>query len=178
MPRNYVISFIVVFSLIALGFIYIRDKKIIPAFPELNFSTLFNRPASNVEVNQTGENGNTGYIISSPADFKKTTNYGDGFELTTYEKNNREGFQVVVRPFGEEGPLTHERILLDLDIDISNPKILMIGGIQAPAFNSTDETFGRTFEVWFIREGKLYQITTYSYFENQLLKILESSKFN
>ena len=182
MARNYIIASIIVLIIAVFGFFFFRNEDSFSNLPSLNFANIFNVGNPSASLPQAPAEGqemtpDSAYTLSVPSDFKKITNYEEGFEITTYEKNNKEGFQIFVMPFDEPGPLTHERILIDLDIDMTSPALIDLDGIQAPIFNSKDENFGKTFEVWFIHGNKLYQIMTYAAYERQLLKILETWKF-
>ena len=90
-----------------------------------------------------------------------------------------EGFEVIVLPFDEPGPLTRERILQDLpDMVIKNEKTVGVGGsISALSFDSTDEGVGTTHEVWFVHGGFIYQARTYQSFGDRMEEILKSWKF-
>ena len=91
------------------------------------------------------------------------------------------GFQVYITPFDEAEPLTGARILQDLPpSEVIDPKDVLIGegkAINAVIFLSTNPSFGKTREVWFIREGFLYQVTTYEGQDNLIGPILETFRF-
>lgn len=180
MPRNYIIASIIVLTIILAGFFFFRGGETFSNLPGLNLANLFGGsegvPAENIPDAEPVQELEPGYNLS-PADFKINTTSGDGYYMATYEKGPKEGFQVFVTAFDEPGPITPERIWLDVDAEINNPKYIDVAGIQALAFDSEAEDFGKTFEVWFVQNGKLYQITTYAVYEKQLLKILETWKF-
>lgn len=87
------------------------------------------------------------------------------------------GFQILISPFDEPGPITKERILKDIpDMIITNDKIISVGGESALSFRSKDES-GETSEIWFVHNGYLYQITSLPDFGGKLQKILETMLF-
>lgn len=92
----------------------------------------------------------------------------------------KKGFEVTVLPFDEAGPLTASRIKRDLpNIVMENPRTVILNSIQDPAlaFNSTDETIGSTFEIWFNHGGYLYQALTYPEFADEMAEILQTWQF-
>lgn len=108
-----------------------------------------------------------------PHDFRiNSTPYEKNGEVITFEKDDDTGFQIFLSPFDEEGPLTKERILQDLDITMQNPREIEIDSVPAISFNGNEESVGETYEVWFVHEGYLYQITAYVGFQEGIRKIL------
>ncbi len=77
------------------------------------------------------------------------------------EEDASRGLQVSILPFDEDpSTLTFERIQTDIpDIDIEKPQAGTLPfGSLALSFETGEGTF-RTREVWFVREGYLYQIS-------------------
>jgi len=148
-------------------------------------------PSEDVEVPQgksLGENEST-IIISEESGF--SLNYPSGFvqneetlpngdkRFVVESTKPKQGFQITVSDFDEPGPITSSRIKRDLpDLIIKNSSLMtVIKGMEGFSFNSTDPNIGETFEVWIVQAGKLYQIQTYTEFENGLLEILKTMKF-
>lgn len=105
---------------------------------------------------------------------KATQNIVEGGEIITVEKDPEHGFQVFTMPLEERGPLTKERIMLDLpDIFIENDRPARLDGVEVLTFNSENE-IGETFEVWAIKNGKLYQIISPRNQEKWLIGVLET----
>jgi hypothetical protein len=90
----------------------------------------------------------------------------------------KKGFEMVVLPFDEAGPLTKERILQDIpDKVINNEKNVTVGkNIPALAFDSEDESIGPTYEIWFVSNGFIYQARTYPDFGVSMGEILKTFK--
>jgi len=101
-----------------------------------------------------------------------------GSQILLYAPKMKQGFQITTYPFDEPGLLTKERILQDIpDIKITNETPIAIGNsIPALGFESSDELVGKTYEVWFISKGSVFQIETYQTFKDQLLAILATWK--
>lgn len=105
-------------------------------------------------------------------------------EHDTTEKPPREkiGFQIFVTPFGEEEILTKERIREDVPSAhienatsiIINPDVPGEKEIQALLFSSEDTVLGKTIEVWFTKNGYLYEVTAPEHMNELLPKILSS----
>jgi hypothetical protein len=140
------------------------------------------------------------FSLIYPSDFV-ATNYpieGIGKRVVFEKKGGGAGFEVTVIPFSEPGPITPERIAADQpDMLIDNPRQVVIASsakqsqgeiaasqtprndsqMPALAFNSTDEYIGNTYEVWFVQNGLLYEVTTYANYETELNQILQQWKF-
>lgn len=88
--------------------------------------------------------------------------------------------QVFVLPFDETGLVDPERIHQDLsELKIQDPQYALIGKNQFKAliFWSQESSFGKTREVWFARNGYLFQITTSKAYERVLGEMLETISF-
>ena len=91
-------------------------------------------------------------------------------------------FQIFITPFGEEETLSEERIKKDIPsavIEHAQPVILnpdaeRDGEVQALLFSSQDEIIGKTIEVWFTKNGYLYEVTAPAHMDDVLPKILSS----
>lgn len=108
----------------------------------------------------------------------KTTSFEEapGYTVLVQDTANH-AIQVYITPFDENITLTAERIKQDIpDIVMNNTKTVQVAGISAQTFNSTNEVFGTTREVWFVHEGNLYQIVTSPELEMTLAGILLSWK--
>lgn len=89
------------------------------------------------------------------------------------------GIQIVIAPFDEDIALTPERIKQDIpDITMNDTQTIKVDGTQAVAFTSTDASFGASAEVWLVRGGKLYQISTPDNSRALLYNLLTQWKWN
>lgn len=108
--------------------------------------------------------------------------YNEGGNATTLvleERDSKRGFQVFIMPYGEMS-VSDERFRLDVPSGVrENETEILLGKdqIRAAAFNSLDAFLGETFEVWFIHEGYLYEITTLKNTSDWITPILNSWKF-
>ncbi|MCF7918065.1 hypothetical protein K9L27_03665 [Candidatus Gracilibacteria bacterium] len=93
-------------------------------------------------------------------------------------KRTGEGFQVYLTPFEEQIILTPDRIRQDIpDVVLDHFQEIRISGVLTLFFASQDEVFGDTYEVWFVHQGTLFQITAPSTSVNLLKQILVTFTF-
>ena len=103
---------------------------------------------------------------------------GGGAATITFEDAvNGSGFQIFILPYAES-QVSEERFLLDVPSGVrNNPVDIQVDGVMATSFSSTNASLGDTWEVWFIHEGFLYELTTLKPLENLLDKIVQTWKF-
>ena len=86
---------------------------------------------------------------------------GEALTVSFQDPNTNEGFQVYVTPYNGK-QIDTARFKLDEPSGVmKEPKDVFIGGTAATMFFSTNAVMGDTREVWFIRGGFLYEVTTY-----------------
>ena len=99
--------------------------------------------------------------------------------MIAFEKEKeKEGFQIYVTPF-LEAQITDERFKKDLPSGIRKKlQEMTVDGAAGAAFDSEDRDLGgETREVWFVKNGYLFEVTAPKQFEVTLLKIMESWEF-
>ena len=121
------------------------------------------------------------FSLRYPDDLHPVANDLEGSEVIVFDakqgKGNK-GFQIVITPFDEPGPLTAERIKVDIpDLPMEHVQAVSLAGEPALAFYSNDETLGRLLEVWFVYKDDLYQVSGYAPYQQQLLSILGTWRF-
>ena len=130
-----------------------------------------------------------GFTFQFPVDFR-VGNFPapDSSEVVLVQKD-QVGFQLYIKPFDEDIILTAERIKQDLPGQtIDEPLHIRIGDADSSAqggsgqatalvFFSDSESLGRTREIWWVYRGSLYQITTYAEFDEAMVAILETWRF-
>ena len=101
-----------------------------------------------------------------------------GSSVSNNSNNYENGFQIFIAAFDEPGPITKERILKDIpDMSISNEKEISVGGEKALNFTSQDDLGGETREIWMVHGGFLYQVKGYKNFEEKMIEVLKTWKF-
>jgi len=124
-------------------------------------------------------NDKYGFSLEIPKDMK-TSEFQEGPGDMIMIRNSSFLIQAFIMPWDEPGIITPERIKQDLPtIIVEEPQQAIIGQdkIQALIFFSQEESLGRTREVWFVKNGFLYQITALAEKDKAVGEILESLKF-
>lgn len=137
------------------------------------------------ELKNTYKNSQYGFSFQYPDEFKIAEftegDFGDIVLAQGPSENSvQAGFQIFITPFDEPaGPITKERILQDEpSMIVENGQLIQLpSGIQAFAFLSKNQSLGNTLEVWFVRDGYLYQISTYASLVEFMTKILGTFSF-
>ena len=128
---------------------------------------------------QEGESGNTILVQYREQSEQVSNNIANDSSQVSTSINNNSSFQIFISPFDEPGPLTKERILMDLpDLIIKNPEQRVLkNGAVGLIFFSEEPSIGETREVWFVHNGYLYQISTYKELDGLVADILGTWKF-
>ena len=105
--------------------------------------------------------------------------YGDADTSTIVfeDSTGQRGFQVFVVPYTGD-TVSDKRFKMDEPSGVmKEPTQVLIDGAQATAFWSSNTLFGETREVWFIKNGLLYEVTTYKDLDSWLAGIMASWHF-
>ncbi len=87
-------------------------------------------------------------------------------------------FQVFFTPY-KENSISKERFLIDNPSGIiREQKDVLIDGVTATMFFSENNIMGHTREVWFIKDGYLYEVMTYKSLDSWLSNIMLTWKFD
>ena len=71
------------------------------------------------------------------------------------------GFQIYVAPIDTD-QISQERFLRDAPSGVRrDPVDITVDGTHATSFHGFDARMGQTYEIWFIREHFLYEVSTY-----------------
>jgi len=101
----------------------------------------------------------------------------DAATIRVENELEKKGFQIFVIAYDEE-TISDERFRMDLPSGVrEQEEAIVLNGVPATAFVSEDAVLGNTREVWFIREGYLYEITAPLSSETWLQEVLVSWKF-
>lgn len=105
---------------------------------------------------------------------------GEGSATILFQvPEEQKGFQLFVTPYaGTE--ITGERIQKDIQSGVVlNPQEVVLGkdGIRGLIFESEAPIIGKSREVWFIHDGKLYEFTTYAALDTWLASIVSTLDF-
>lgn len=164
----------------------------IETFKSLNFKSLNpeNQRSTPLDQDLTGQVSEKSANMSetySNSKYGFSFHYSKEFNTSEFSEGDRDvilvkdetgdGFQISITPFDEPGPITKERILKDIpDMRINSDKEISVGGEKALSFSSKEESL-ETLEIWFVHLGNLYQISAFASFEKQMMKILDTWRF-
>ena len=145
--------------------------------------SISNRPLLNPSPYRRGykeyRSGDYNFSVYYPGNIPPQKSRDRGFALTVeFQKADGEpGFQIFAAPINGT-TITEERFLMDEPSGVrKDVKDVSVDGVQAVAFHGFDARIGKTYEVWFIRDGLLYEISTYKRLEPWLNKILSTWRF-
>ncbi|MEK7586796.1 MAG: hypothetical protein AAB453_02925 [Patescibacteria group bacterium] len=107
--------------------------------------------------------------------------YDDGTSASTItfeDLTRKQAFQIFIVPYvGNE--VTPEQFKKDVPSGIrKEPVDVIIGGERATIFFSEDVIGNKTREVWFIKDGFLYEISTRAELDTWLAQILSTWRFD
>lgn len=97
----------------------------------------------------------------------------------TFESSEGDGkeFQIFIVPYGEK-TVSEARFKQDIPSGvIIDTTDIVVDGVSATMFFSTNTVMGETREVWFINHGFLYEVTTEKESDAWLAQIMQSWKF-
>jgi hypothetical protein len=129
--------------------------------------------------NKEYKNNDYHFSVFYPADLPADESHERGYAMTVafQAKAGEEGFQIYVAPINGT-QITEERFLLDEPSGVrKDPVNMSVDGAQAVAFHGFDAKMGQTYEVWFIHNHFLYEISTYKELEGSLNEIMATWRF-
>ena len=141
-----------------------------------NIATRIQPPSGHVEYR------NETYHFSfyhSPDEHIKEYDEGGG-ALTIALQNPQEvrGLQIFIVPYSESS-ISEERFRRDVPSGIRTAvENTYVAGVPAVTFISRDTFLGDTREVWFIRGGYLYEVTTFKGLSDWLVPIMNTWEFH
>ncbi len=154
-----------------VGFLFLRNDSV-------DINGMFDKKTEKV-TKKIYESPEHKFSFEYEDDFIIThTSLDAGGKIVFESLEPRKGFQIIIFPFDELGPLTEERIKKDLpDLAVIEAESVSVAGVETLYFKSVDEGVGDTFEVWFVYSGNFYQIQTYREFSGELQVIMKSWQF-
>lgn len=122
------------------------------------------------------------FSLNIPEDFTATESVLGDTHTIVFQNAKDEGIQIVVAPYDDKGVkvLTKDMIQSAIpDMKITDDQVLEIGNdYKGLAFKSDNDAFdGDSREVWFIYKDNLYQISTYSRFDELLKQMFGTWQF-
>ncbi len=117
--------------------------------------------------------------VSYPKEIKASEyDEGGGASTIIYEDvKNVQGFQVFVTPY-QETQVSIEKFKSDVPSGaMKEPREVLVASSTATAFYNNHPILGELFEVWFIKNGFLYEVTTLKSLEPLLTEIIKTWRF-
>jgi hypothetical protein len=134
------------------------------------------------EIKQgTREYKNTAFRFSVDyPDTLSATEYqeqGNALTATFVNSDDTESFEIYVTPYSQSQITSTEFQLDEPSATFNNPTNVVIDGTQATMFYGSNPIMGDTREVWFIKNGFLYEVATYKSLDQWLGTIMQSWQF-
>jgi hypothetical protein len=102
---------------------------------------------------------------------------GNALTITFQNVPEAQGFQIYIVPY-KGTQVSEEQFRKDAPSGVrSDLKAATIDGVSGAAFYGRDTLLGDTREIWFIRGGYLYEVTTLKPLDSWLQSILATWKF-
>ncbi len=102
---------------------------------------------------------------------------GGGRSFSFENKDESQGFEIYAFPYSDT-QITQKRFLTDEPSGVrQQPNDVVIDGVKATMFFGNNAIMGDTREVWFIKNGYLYELTTYKSLDSWLGSIMQTWKF-
>lgn len=166
MKRNHLILLSISF-LIFVGWLVLHNKKAkIPEIPP---------PAGYVKY----ENSKFNFFYYHPADLtaKEFDEGGGAITIVDENKEKTQGLQIFIVPYSEK-VITEERFKRDAPSGVMlESKDIVLNGANGIQFFSQDSLIGDTREIWFIKNGFLYEVTTVKELDSWLNEIIQTWHF-
>lgn len=115
-----------------------------------------------------------GYVVGV------TEQEGNKVIVVSNKTDSSAGFQVLISQLPGVAELTPSYIQAELPgIAMQDPKAIVLDGKgKGVMFSSNSEAFGgKSFEIWFIADGYVYQVSSYASFAAELQNIIGTWKF-
>jgi|GEM_PF-3632370 len=120
-----------------------------------------------------------GFTISYPGNYAISKNMADDQGETILLQNNGKGAQIYISDFSgsEFNSAIVRRELAQEKLNNLKDIVMPAGNFNAVSFSGKDPALGEVWDVWFVKNGKLYQITSQSGQDQLLKSLVESFKF-
>lgn len=187
--KIFVIVAIAVIIIVAGIFIFLGNKKSPRPIGEDktgneiigNEPTFTIAPSEEDSANNLYADSQYNFSFQYPKSFTATkfSDQEDTSTILVQGEGGKTGFQIFISWFDEPGPITKERILQDLpDLTIKNPEQRVLkNGIPALIFFSEEASLGKTREIWFVKDGYLYQVTATKEIDSLVAQIVGTWRF-
>ncbi|HUD03061.1 MAG TPA: hypothetical protein VMR46_03570 [Candidatus Paceibacterota bacterium] len=102
---------------------------------------------------------------------------GGAYTFSFQDADTNEGFEIYVTPYGDS-QVSAARFKLDEPSGkMDQPTPVVIDGATATMFFGHNDVMGDTREVWFIKNGYLYEVTSFKELDSWLGTIMQTWRF-
>jgi hypothetical protein len=102
----------------------------------------------------------------------------DGLVVLFKNTTTQQGFQIFTTAY-DEPQITQSRFNTDEPSGVmQDPQNITIDGAAATEFFSTNQAMGASREIWFLRDGLLYEVTAPQSLDSWLLQIMQTWEFS
>jgi hypothetical protein len=163
------------------------DKSVAGDFKDVSIPSV--DPSAFAPASETAPALSANTADYSDPSFKFKISYPSDLDLHIYKEDEGgrtvtfegaspgEGFQVFIVPY-IQNVITDARFKRDDPSGVMRqPQDITIDGAPAKMFFGHNDSMGDTREVWFIRGGYLYEVTTYKALDTWLAAIMQSWRF-
>lgn len=177
--RKYKIIFLVLIVLAILFFLIKSDKPNFDSLPEASVAESVSDRISSMKQGEgySSPFGDFDFVLPHSFTISRIEEAG-GETLLFRGEDERRSFQIHITDFDDPSPLSPEKIRADLpSMDFRDPQVISVDEVQAVVFLTTEGSL-ETREIWMVRGGMLYQISTYAEFDNDMVEILSKWSWN
>jgi len=172
-------------------FVYFRNGNLSPkTSPDSAVTAVFaGMSATTSPLRANVETSPQDYLRYSNATYRFMLFYPPKLQVSTYDEgggastivfesaDHRTGFQIFVVPY-TGGQVTASRLRLDEPSGVvKDPTAVVIDNTKATMFFGKNTIMGDTREVWFIKNGYLYEVTTYKELDSLLATVMQTWRF-
>ncbi len=173
--KKVILIIVLLVMAIIAGIYYSQNKGGKTANDDTNISV-------NTKYTETYTHPTHNFSFNYPSNYTITSIPNDGGETILLQSTStKTSVQIMLSPFqGDDIDVTSDIIKADIpDMNIENVNVVSVTNTRKGlSFTSDNSAFdGKSSEIWFVFKGILYQISTYSEFEDFLKDIFETWKF-
>ena len=182
MQKVFIIGICFFTIVIAGAFYFLQDKQVgtAPDTPAIATTTPEAAGARTVPDGRR-EYRNTAYHFSllypETLEVKEYIEGGNALTVTFQDTKRGEGFQIFITPYAEQ-QISDERFKKDVPSGVRTALTdITVDGATGAAFYSESAVLGETREVWFIHNGRLFEVTSPRPLNAWLASIVQTWEF-
>lgn len=174
-----ILVILIVFPLAFLGYIFLKNKndERVEFLKEVEFKQTGVRFVPEGWKEYRNELHGFSLLYEGELVIKQFDEGGGASTITFEDSTGQMGFQIFVVPYGEE-KITQERFLKDSPLGVrESPSDTNVDGVVATSFYGRNVEIGDTWEIWFVRNGLLYEASAPKNLEEWASSIIKTWRF-